>query len=77
MKKLILLTALLSAPSMANQLCDELSELAGTVMSARQNGVDMRVIMKIMAKDDNTAVIGKEMTIQAYEALRIVTGKLT
>ena len=72
MKKLLLATALLTASTVtnANQLCDELSELAGTVMSARQNGVDMSVIMKIMVKDDSADVIGKEMTIKAYEVPR-------
>lgn len=68
MKKLIFLTALLSAPAMADDYCSELGKLAKTVMEVRQGGMSMATVMQVFAKDDNE--IYKQMVISAYESPR-------
>jgi hypothetical protein len=65
MKKLLIIAALLTAPVYAQNTntCKEIEALANTVMSARQNGVQMMQMIEVAG--DVKAI--KTMIIQAYE----------
>lgn len=67
MKKIILATVIaimtLTTPASANEFCDSIAEAAGTIMEARQEGVDVVAAMKIMSGDE----LMQTMVLEAYE----------
>ena len=62
MKKLLLILAIATSPAIAIE-CDELSGLAETVMTVRQNGLQIRKAMAVMDKNPMTI----KMVTLAYE----------
>jgi len=62
MKKLLLILAIATSPAIAIE-CDELSGLAETVMTVRQNGLQIRKAMAVMDKNQMTI----KMVTLAYE----------
>lgn len=62
MKTLILTAALLSAPSAADEFCNQYYEVAKEVMEARQDGFPVNRAWDIFSGTP----VGKKMVIQAY-----------
>lgn len=66
----LLLATLLLMPLMAHAgTCEELSDLSGSIMKARQSGVSMQKAMAIAGDDKYT----RSKVIQAYEHSRFQT----
>ena len=79
MKKLILAAALtLSFTAFAEEseldLCDELNNLARSVMNARQSGMEMRQLIQIV-KENDAGELAIEIIIRAYEKPRFSVEK--
>lgn len=71
MKKLILLTALLSAPSMAEDFCLQMHNVGKTIMGSRQNGVPLPQLMGLINESEESLRDPlKEITVEAYSQPR-------
>lgn len=71
MEKLILLTALLSAPTIADDSCSQFYGLGETIMKSRQNGVPLPTMMGVVNDaDKDLKSILKEVVVNAYSQPR-------
>lgn len=71
MKKLILLTALLSSSVMADDSCSQFYGLGETIMKSRQNGVPLPTMMGVVNEaDKGLKDVLKDVVVNAYSQPR-------
>ena len=71
MKKLILPLLMLTLPaiSTAESVCVQMSEVSGSIMHARQNGIDIATMFSIVDKvDAENPTFFRELIILAYSS---------